>query len=126
MLTNFTKMHGCGNDFVILDERAASLGLTPTRAAGIADRHRGVGCDQFIVIERAGSGATAFMRIRNPDGSEAGACAPEPSHHVTVHEYCVSAAKAPPYAIWLVNDDAVLPESHVVLPPAVIEVTTIW
>ena len=76
MLTNFTKMHGCGNDFVIFDERTALLGLTASRAAGIADRHRGVGCDQFIVIEPPppGSLATAFMRIRNPDGTEAGAC----------------------------------------------------
>ena len=76
MLTHFTKMHGCGNDFVIFDERSAVLGLTPARAAGIADRHRGVGCDQVIVIEPppAGSNATAFMRIRNPDGTEAGAC----------------------------------------------------
>jgi diaminopimelate epimerase len=72
----FLKMHGCGNDFVVLDERAGSLGLTPARAAAIADRRTGVGCDQFIAIEPApaGSGADAFMRIRNPDGGEAGAC----------------------------------------------------
>ncbi len=72
----FVKMHGSGNDFVVFDERAAPLGLTPRRAAAIADRNEGVGCDQFIVIERApeGSGADAFMRIRNPDGAEAGAC----------------------------------------------------
>ena len=76
MLTQFVKMHGCGNDFVIFDERPHALGLNATRAAGIADRHRGVGCDQFIVIEPPprGSTATVFMRIRNPDGSEAGAC----------------------------------------------------
>jgi len=76
MLTQFVKMHGCGNDFVIFDERPHALGLNAARAAGIADRHRGVGCDQFIVIEPppAGSTATAFMRIRNPDGTEAGAC----------------------------------------------------
>ena len=69
-------MHGCGNDFVVFDERAAPLGLTARRAAAIADRREGVGCDQFIVIERAtaDSGADAFMRIRNPDGAEAGAC----------------------------------------------------
>lgn len=76
MRVPFVKMHGSGNDFVVFDERAAPLGLTPRRAAAIADRHEGVGCDQFIVIERApeGSGADAFMRIRNPDGAEAGAC----------------------------------------------------
>jgi diaminopimelate epimerase len=72
----FVKMHGCGNDFVVFDERRGALGLTPARAAAIANRRTGVGCDQFIVIEpaSAGSGADAFMRIRNPDGAEAGAC----------------------------------------------------
>ncbi len=76
MLTPFVKMHGCGNDFVVLDERAAPLGLTAARAAAIADRRTGIGCDQFIVLEPAppGGGADAFMRIRNPDGAEAGAC----------------------------------------------------
>jgi diaminopimelate epimerase len=76
MDASFRKMHGAGNDFVVFDERAAPLGLTPARAAAIADRRTGVGCDQFIVIEPPppGSPADAFMRIRNPDGSEAGAC----------------------------------------------------
>ncbi|MBV9538002.1 MAG: diaminopimelate epimerase [Acidisphaera sp.] len=72
----FRKMHGCGNDFVVLDARAVPLAITPARAAAIADRRRGVGCDQLIVVEPppAGSRADAFMRIRNPDGEEAGAC----------------------------------------------------
>ena len=76
MLAPFLTMHGCGNDFVVFDERAGKLGLTPARAAAIADRHAGVGCDQFIVIEPPppGAAASAFMRIRNPDGQEAGAC----------------------------------------------------
>jgi len=74
MRARFVKMHGCGNDFVVFDERAGSLGLTPAHAAAIADRRTGVGCDQFIVIEPPPPGADAFMRIRNPDGSEAGAC----------------------------------------------------
>jgi len=74
MRTPFVKMHGCGNDFVVFDERNGTLGLTARRAAGIAHRRTGVGCDQFIVIEPGGDGADAFMRIRNPDGSEAGAC----------------------------------------------------
>ena len=69
----FTKMHGLGNDFVVLDERAAPLGLTPAQARLIADRHFGIGCDQLISLEAA-VGADVFMRIRNPDGSEAGAC----------------------------------------------------
>jgi diaminopimelate epimerase len=76
MLAPFLKMHGCGNDFVVFDERDGPLGFTPELAAALADRRTGIGCDQLITIERAprGSGAAAFMRIRNPDGSEAGAC----------------------------------------------------
>lgn len=73
MDASFVKMHGCGNDFVIFDERAGTLGLTPVRVAALANRHTGIGCDQFIVIEPAAD-ADAFMRIRNPDGAEAGAC----------------------------------------------------
>jgi diaminopimelate epimerase len=76
MGADFVKMHGCGNDFVVFDERAAALGFTPLRVAALADRRTGIGCDQFITIENppAGSNADAFMRIRNPDGGEAGAC----------------------------------------------------
>jgi len=76
MLARFIKMHGLGNDFVVFDERPAPLGLTAGRAAAIADRHLGIGCDQLISIEPppAGSNADAAMRIRNADGSEAGAC----------------------------------------------------
>jgi diaminopimelate epimerase len=73
MTTDFVKMHGCGNDFVILDERSRSLGLTPARASAIANRHTGIGCDQVIVIGPTES-ADAFMGITNPDGSPAGAC----------------------------------------------------
>jgi diaminopimelate epimerase len=75
-MARFLKMHGCGNDFVVFDERTGALGLTPRRAAAIAHRRTGVGCDQFIVIEPPPphSDADGFMRIRNPDGAEAGAC----------------------------------------------------
>ncbi|WP_439595852.1 diaminopimelate epimerase [Falsiroseomonas sp.] len=74
MTTQFRKMHGLGNDFVVLDARARPLAITPAAAAAIADRHFGIGCDQFIVMEPGTDGADVFMRIRNPDGSEAGAC----------------------------------------------------
>ena len=75
MSTPFTKMHGCGNDFVVLDARVDDLAITPARAAFVADRHRGIGCDQVIVLEPPRAhGVDVFMRIRNPDGSEAGAC----------------------------------------------------
>jgi diaminopimelate epimerase len=71
----FLKMHGLGNDFVILDGRKKPLDLPPARRRGIADRHLGVGCDQLIVLEPPTEReADIFMRIYNPDGSEAGAC----------------------------------------------------
>lgn len=71
----FLKMHGLGNDFVVIDLRRVPLAMTADVAQRIADRHRGVGCDQVITIEPPRSAeATAVMGIRNPDGSEAGAC----------------------------------------------------
>ena len=73
MTTPFLKMHGCGNDFVILDARRLTPELTSARAAALANRHTGIGCDQIIVIEPSDA-VDAFMRIYNPDGSEAGAC----------------------------------------------------
>src|SRR6266581_5233899 len=73
--TPFLKMHGLGNDFVVLDARGAAFDLTPARRRAIADRRRGVGCDQLIVLEAPTEhGADVFMRIYNPDGDEAGAC----------------------------------------------------
>jgi diaminopimelate epimerase len=74
MLVSFRKMHGAGNDFIILDARRHSLDLPPGRIAALADRHTGIGCDQVITLEAPPSGADVFMRIHNPDGSEAGAC----------------------------------------------------
>jgi diaminopimelate epimerase len=71
----FIKMHGLGNDFVVLDARDRALAIDAAAARAIADRHRGVGCDQLVLIERAQrDGAAAFMRIRNADGGEAEAC----------------------------------------------------
>jgi diaminopimelate epimerase len=73
--TPFIKMHGLGNDFVVLDARKAKVTLDAGAARAIADRHTGVGCDQLIVIERAQNpAADVFMRIRNADGSEVEAC----------------------------------------------------
>jgi diaminopimelate epimerase len=73
--TPFLKMHGLGNDFVVLDARTAALDLTPERRRVIADRRLGVGCDQLIVLEPPTEReADVFMRIYNPDGGEAGAC----------------------------------------------------
>lgn len=73
MKTRFIKMHGCGNDFVVLDGRADGMVVTPGQAAALADRHTGIGCDQLVVMQATADVATS-MRIYNPDGSEAGAC----------------------------------------------------
>ena len=72
-MTPFRKMHFAGNDFVVLDARAAPLAISARRAAAIADRRTGVGFDQMLIIEPA-DGADAFLRILNTDGSEAEAC----------------------------------------------------
>ncbi|WP_395708463.1 diaminopimelate epimerase [Reyranella sp.] len=73
--TPFLKMHGLGNDFVVLDARGAAFDLTADRRRTIADRRLGVGCDQLIVLEAPTErDADVFMRIYNPDGGEAGAC----------------------------------------------------
>jgi diaminopimelate epimerase len=73
-MLSFRKMHGLGNDFVVLDGRATPLGLTRPQMVALADRRRGIGCDQLIIMEAPPPGADVFMRIHNPDGSEAGAC----------------------------------------------------
>jgi len=71
----FTKMHGLGNDFVVLDARRTKLTVDPARARALADRRRGIGCDQVILLEPArNGGAQLHMRIFNADGSEVAAC----------------------------------------------------
>lgn len=75
VMTAFLKMHGLGNDFIVLDGRATPPNLTPEMARRLADRHTGIGCDQLIVIEPPrGKTGDAFMRILNADGSEVEAC----------------------------------------------------
>jgi diaminopimelate epimerase len=69
----FLKMHGAGNDFVIFDARRAPLNLSPAALTLLADRRRGVGCDQVIVMQPADD-ADVLMQIFNSDGSESGAC----------------------------------------------------
>ena len=70
----FLKMHGLGNDFVVLDGRLPGPALAVADYRAVGDRRRGVGYDQFLTIEASKNGGDAFMRIHNPDGSEAGAC----------------------------------------------------
>ena len=70
----FTKMHGAGNDFVVIDLRAHPFDLSADTYSAIADRHHGIGCDQIILIEPPQNGADLRFRFHNADGSEAGAC----------------------------------------------------
>jgi diaminopimelate epimerase len=70
---SFCKMHGLGNDFVIVDQRSGKLSLSAEQIQKIADRRRGVGFDQLLLLEPSKK-ADVFMRVYNPDGSEAGAC----------------------------------------------------
>lgn len=75
MPLRFSKMHGAGNDFVIIDRRAADVPLAAERVARMADRHRGIGFDQLITIDAPRSaGAQAAYSILNADGSDAAQC----------------------------------------------------
>ena len=73
MTLRFRKMHGLGNDFVILDARESALAMDEARARAIADRRTGVGCDQLILLEPSDV-ADVRMRIWNADGGEVEAC----------------------------------------------------
>lgn len=73
MRRHFHKMHGLGNDFVIVDAREEAFDVPPTLARAIADRRTGIGCDQLIVLEPSDS-ADLRMRIWNSDGSEVESC----------------------------------------------------
>lgn len=74
-LLRFSKMHGAGNDFVMIDLRDGGTPPSPALAARLADRHTGVGCDQIITIEAArAEGSTASYRIWNADGSASQQC----------------------------------------------------
>ncbi len=73
MADRFHKMHGLGNDFVLIDAREAPVAMTAARARAIADRRTGIGFDQLILIEPSET-ADAKLRFFNADGSEVGAC----------------------------------------------------
>ena len=75
MKVRFAKMHGQGNDFVVLDGVRQALDLTAAQARALADRHFGVGCDQVLVVERARESNNDFRyRIFNADGGEVEQC----------------------------------------------------
>lgn len=69
----FLKMHGLGNDFVIFDVRDHDLNLSEDQVRMIANRKRGIGCDQLILLRKSDK-ANIFMEIRNADGSRVEAC----------------------------------------------------
>ena len=96
----FTKMHGAGNDFVVLDLRDGTPPPDPATCARIADRHVGVGCDQLLTVEPAASAdAVASYRIWNADGSMSGQCGNGAR--------CIAA--------WLVRDGAALAQGGFVI-----------
>lgn len=75
MALTFHKMHGAGNDFVLIDARTQKLALNPELAARIADRHLGIGCDQILVVHDANFPEhRARYEIWNSDGSPAQQC----------------------------------------------------
>ncbi len=74
-MIRFTKMHGLGNDFVVLDGLRQSLELSPEQVRALADRHFGVGCDQVLVLGAPRRPDADFSyRIYNADGNEVGQC----------------------------------------------------
>ena len=99
----FAKMHGAGNDFVVLDLRDGAAPPSPALCRALADRHTGVGCDQILTIEPPRSaGAVAAYGIWNADGSRA--------------RQCGNGARC--VAAWLVRDGAVPGERFVLDSPA--------
>jgi diaminopimelate epimerase len=75
MQIEFTKMHGIGNDFVVIDAVNQAVDLSTDQVRFIADRHYGVGCDQLLLVERPGIEAAEFRyRIFNADGGEVQQC----------------------------------------------------
>lgn len=71
----YMKMNGLGNDFVVVDARADARRFSADEVRLIADRDTGIGCDQFIVMEKArAEGSDVFMRVYNQDGGEVDIC----------------------------------------------------
>src|SRR6266403_1258973 len=73
-MLRFIKMNGAGNDFVVLDNRVGDIHLDPKQISRICDRHRGVGADGILLLEKAANGADFRMRYYNRDGGEAEMC----------------------------------------------------
>jgi diaminopimelate epimerase len=74
MKYKFTKMHGLGNDFVLIDCVNQSVQLSPEQLRYLANRRLGIGCDQILLVEKAKNNADFRYRIFNSDGSEVEQC----------------------------------------------------
>ena len=75
MKLQFTKMHGAGNDFIVIDSTEAPFTMTTNQLRFIADRHLGIGADQILIVEKARTPDTDFRyRIFNQDGGEVEMC----------------------------------------------------
>ena len=75
MIIEFTKMHGLGNDFVVIDALTQQIDLTKAQIIAMADRHFGIGCDQLLLVEKPTSAQAEFRyRIFNADGGEVEQC----------------------------------------------------
>ena len=75
MRLEFTKMHGLGNDFIVIDAINQPVTLSAEQVRLLADRHFGIGCDQLLLVEPATTSAADFRyRIYNADGGEVGQC----------------------------------------------------
>src|SRR5438309_11732419 len=73
-MLRFTKMNGAGNDFVMIDNRAGDVRLQPEQIVRICDRHRGIGADGILLLEKGSNGADFRTRYYNRDGGEAEMC----------------------------------------------------
>src|SRR6266566_1153367 len=74
IMVRFTKMDGAGNDFILIDNRAGNIDLDRSQIARLCDRHRGIGADGILLLEKAANHADFRMRYFNADGGEAEMC----------------------------------------------------
>jgi diaminopimelate epimerase len=74
MIINYTKMHGLKNDFIIIDGREKKISLNKNKIKKIANRKKGLGCDQIVILEKPKKKTSAFIKFYNSDGSTTKAC----------------------------------------------------
>src|ERR1041384_4251530 len=73
-MLRFTKMNGAGNDFILFDNRTAGIDLDRNQIARLCDRHRGIGADGILILEKPSNTADFRMRYFHADGGEAEMC----------------------------------------------------